>query len=405
MAALGAFEFLTATSIQFGAGKLAEVPGLLQKLGVGKPFIVNAGDQGAVGIPYAALTSLLEAGGIPYASYSVSKEPSTVSVEEAVALSQASGCDGVVSIGGGSVIDTGKAVSALLTNGGKPIDYMEVIGAGQAMTKPAQPFIAIPTTSGTGAEVSKNAVLASLEHAQKVSLRSEYMLPRVALVDPELTVGCPPHITATCGMDALCHCLESYCTHLNTPMTDSLAREGMLRAAKSLLRTFTHGDDVAARGDMAITSLFGGISLANAKLGSIHGFAGVLGGMFDGPHGAVVAATMPAAITINVRALRAREPQHDSLRRYTEVARMLTGNGEATAEDGARWLEDMLVKMDVPGLAHWGVTAADATPESELVTKSQASSSMKGNPIILTNAEAAELVLLSLPKAGVDSKL
>ena len=295
-----------------------------------------------------------------------------------------------------------------------------------AMTLPALPYIAIPvravpqlplrlpfsskeaaaqTTSGTGAEASKNAVVASMEHQVKVSLRSEFMLPRVALVDPELTVGCPPAITATCGMDALCHCLESYCTHLNTPLTDGLAREGMLRAAKSLYRTYTHGDDVAARTDMAITSLFGGISLANAKLGSVHGFAGPLGGMFDAPHGAVVAACMPAAIAINVAALREREPTHDSLSRYTQVAVMLTGDGNAKAEDAATWLADMNAKMEIPGLAHWGVKESDALPSSELVDKSQISSSMQGNPIQLSDAEAGELVARSLRPASETTSL
>eukprot|EP01052_Picozoa_sp_SAG31_P036918 SAG31_NODE_4678_length_3040_cov_3.101666_1_plen_411_part_00 len=391
------FEFITSSSIQFGQGKLAEVPGLLQKFGVHKPFIVNDGRPGGD----KPLTSLLDQASVAYTTFSVLKEPSTESVEEAIALSASSDCDGVISIGGGSVIDTGKAVSALLTNGGRPIDYMEVIGEGKPMTLPAQPFIAIPTTAGTGAEVSKNAVLASIEHAQKVSLRSEYMLPKVALIDPELTVGVPPHITATCGLDALCHCLEAYCTHLNTPITDSIAREGMLRAARSMLRTFTHGDDINARSDMALTSLFGGIALANAKLGSVHGFAGVLGGMFEGsPHGGVVAACMPTAIRVNVRALRSRSPDHDSLRRYTEVAQMLTGRVDATAEDGAQWLTDMLAAMDVPGLSHWGVTESDAAPGSELIQKAQGSSSMKGNPIALTDEEAAELVRLSLPQAG-----
>ena len=295
------------------------------------------------------------------------------------------------------MIDTGKAVGVLVTNGGRPIDYMEVIGGGQPISVPSLPYIAIPTTSGTGAEVSKNAVIASYEHAQKVSLRSEHMVPRVALVDPELTIGVPPAITAMCGLDALCHCMESFCTHLNTPITDGLAREGILRAAKSLLRTFTNGDDIEARSDMAVTSLFGGISLANAKLGAVHGFAGVLGGMFDGPHGGVVAAMMPASIVVNVRALRRDSSDTAaSLARFTALAQMLTGNAEAVAEDAASWLRSLMAEMAVPGLAHWGVKLADAAQTSELVTKALGSSSMKGNPVKLTPKEAGEMVALSL---------
>eukprot|EP01047_Picozoa_sp_COSAG01_P031088 COSAG01_NODE_2191_length_8189_cov_23.683768_10_plen_226_part_00 len=180
-----------------------------------------------------AHAELLTGAGMGFASISVLKEPSTDSIEEGVALCVAEGCDGVVGLGGGSVIDSGKAISALVTNGGRPIDYMEVIGGGQSMSVPALPYIAIPTTAGTGAEASKNAVVASVEHAQKVSLRSEHMLPRVALVDPELTTGCPPHVTASCGLDALCHCLECYVTHLSTPLTDGLAAEGIRRSARS----------------------------------------------------------------------------------------------------------------------------------------------------------------------------
>lgn len=300
----------------------------------------------------------------------------------------------MIGFGGGSVLDTGKAVAALVANGGEPLDYLEGIGRGNALSKPSLPYIAVPTTAGTGAEVTKNAVLASEEHSVKVSLRSDYMLPTVALVDPDNTRTAPASVTMSCGLDAFTQCLEPFVSHLANPITDGFCREGLLRASRSLERAVTDGSDMAAREDMALASLLGGLALANAKLGAVHGFAGPLGGMFpSGPHGAICAATLPHCMAVNIRALRARDPSGPYVERFTEAARILTGRDDATAEDGAAWVAELCKRLAVPGLAKYGVTADHF---ETIIAKSAKSSSMKGNPIVLTNEELAEILTLSL---------
>jgi alcohol dehydrogenase class IV len=282
------------------------------------------------------------------------------------------------------VIDTGKAVAALLTNSGDPLDYLEVIGRGQPLTQASAPYIAIPTTAGTGAEVTHNAVLASPEHRVKVSLRSPLMLPDVALVDPELSCCLPPDVTAYTGLDALTQVIEPFVSGKANPITDALCREGITRAARSLRRAFENGEDHPAREDMALASLFGGLALANAALGAVHGFAGPFGGMFDAPHGAICAALLPHVMAINVQALQARQPDGEALRRYDEVARLLTGNSAATARDGVAWIATLCAALRVPALASYGLARADF---DDLITKAAAASSMKGNPVALTPNE------------------
>ena len=253
-------------------------------------------------------------------------------------------CDVIIGLGGGSAIDTGKAIAALLTNPGDPLDYLEVIGRGQALHATPLPYIAIPTTAGTGSEVTRNAVLASPEHRVKVSLRSPLMLPRVAIVDPELTYSLPPAITASTGLDALTQLIEPYTCNSPNPLVDAICREGMQRAARSLKRAYQDGNDVAAREDMSIAALFGGLALANAKLGAVHGFAGPLGGLFPAPHGMICARLLPLIVEANVRALQERKPNTSVLQRYAEVAQLLTGRSTAGASDAIEWLHATLCR-------------------------------------------------------------
>jgi|FLYN01.1.fsa_nt_gi alcohol dehydrogenase class IV len=378
------FEFATATRIIFGPGILGEVGPIAAKMG--SRALVVTGRTPARAQP---LFDLLDEQGISYECFAVGGEPTVEVARAGTELARKTGCDLLIGFGGGSVLDTGKAIAGLLANGGDPLDYLEIIGRGQPITKPAAPYIAIPTTAGTGAEVTMNAVLASKEHRQKVSLRSPHMLPRVALVDPALTHNLPADITATTGMDALTQCLEPYVSNKANPLTDSLAREGMQRAARSLRRAYERGDDSAAREDMAITSLFGGLSLANAKLGAVHGFAGVLGGMFDAPHGAICARLLPPVMAVNVRALQQRQPDSDALRRYREIARILTGNPQAKAEDGVSWTQELGEALHIPPLSQYGVTPADFPT---LIEKSASASSMQGNPIKLTPDEMQDIL-------------
>jgi alcohol dehydrogenase class IV len=310
-----------------------------------------------------------------------------------VGEARGSGCELVIGVGGGSVIDAAKALSALITNPGDPLEFLEVVGKGRPLVATPLPFIAVPTTAGTGAEVTKNAVLASTEHRVKVSLRSDAMLPRVALVDPELTLSMPPALTAATGLDALTQVIEPFVSCRANPLTDALSREGITRGARALRRAFNDGSDHEARSDMALTSLCGGLSLANAKLGAVHGFAGPIGGMFAAPHGAVCARLLPCVVAGNIAALRAREPESPALGRYGELARMLTGRPTAAAEDAVAWLHELVADLRIPPLGHYGVSDNVMAP---LLESARRSSSMQGNPIVLDDHELARVLRAAL---------
>jgi alcohol dehydrogenase class IV len=377
------FEFAAPARILFGEGKLREVGPLAAALG--SRALVVSGSSGRTG----PLVGLLHASGIATAELRVSGEPTTTLVEQGVAHARGERCDLVVALGGGSAIDAGKAIAALLTNRGALRDYLEVVSSGRPLTERSAPLVAIPTTAGTGAEVTRNAVLMVEEERVKVSLRSPLMLPAVALVDPELTYTLPPAVTASTGLDALAQCVEPFVTPHANPLTDAVAREGMRRAAGALRRAFRNGGDVDARRDMAVASLCGGLALANAKLGAVHGFAAPLGGMFPVPHGIACARLLPPVVEVNVRALRARAPASPALERYDEVARILTGDPNARAPDGVAWLRELGDELNVPALSAYGVAAADIP---QVVDKARRASSMQGNPIALTDEELAEVL-------------
>jgi alcohol dehydrogenase class IV len=331
----------------------------------------------------------LSAAGVSYGTFAVSGEPTLGLVEDGVRQLQVEQADMVISIGGGSVVDAGKAIAALVTNPGELCDYLEVIGKAKALEKPSLPFIAIPTTAGTGAEVTRNSVLASPEHRIKASLRSPLLLPKLAVVDPELTLGLPAALTATTGLDALTQLIEPFVSCRGNPLTDGLCREGLIRAARSLRRTCEQPTDLAAREDMALASLFSGLALANSGLGSVHGFAASIGGMFPAPHGAVCAALLPHAMEVNLRALRQREPQSEALARYTAIAHLLTGRPGASANDGVQWVRSLCADLQIPPLRTYGIAQAASTA---LCHKAGQSSSMKGNPLPLTPEELREVL-------------
>lgn len=378
------FEFATATRIVFGPGAARDIAPLAASFG-GRAFVVADGD----GARAEGLLVELRAQGLATDWIGVSAEPTTAGALAATARAREFGADVVVGLGGGSVLDTGKAVAALLANPGDLLDYLEVIGRGRALAQPSIPHIAAPTTAGTGSEVTRNAVLASPEHRVKVSLRSPHMLPRVAVVDPELTYSLPPGVTASTGLDALTQLIEPYTCISPNPMTDALCREGIARAARSLRRAYEDGRDAAAREDMAIASLFGGVALANAKLGAVHGLAGPLGGLFPAPHGAVCARLLPIVMAANARALRARAPNSPALARYAEVAEILTGRPGATVEDGIAWVDALCAALAVPPLSTYGMSPGDIPI---VVAQGQKASSMKGNPIALTDEELAMIL-------------
>ena len=379
------FEFATAGRIVVGAGRAAELPGLLA--GLGSRVLVCTGANPA---RHAEAVAGL---GLPAAVFPVAAEPTVGLARAGAAAAREHGADVVAAIGGGSVIDTGKAVAMLLGNGGDPLDYLEVVGSGRQITRPAVPCVAVPTTAGTGAEVTANAVLAAPEHGLKASLRSRLMLPRVALVDPELTVSCPPPVTAASGMDALTQCLEPFVSVRASPVTDGLAREGLRRAAAGLRAAYADGTDLAARADMALCSLLGGIALANAKLGAVHGLAGVIGGTAPVPHGAACAALLAPVIEANVRVLRSGPAGRPALDRYAEAARLLTGQPAATLDQGLAWIRETVTLLAIPGLAAFGVRAQDA---DDIAARAARSSSMQGNPVPLSHDDLRAALLGAL---------
>jgi alcohol dehydrogenase class IV len=382
------FEFATATRIIFGAGRLSEVGTLANLLGK-RALIVTGHDQTRA----RSLLTILGPAGVESCLFSVTGEPEVSTVQKGVARAKEVHSDLVISFGGGSAIDAGKAIAAMLTNDGDLFDFLEVIGRGKNLEKPPAPFIAIPTTAGTGSEVTRNSVLSSPEHRVKVSLRSPLMLPRIALVDPELTYDLPPAITASTGLDALTQLIEPYVCSRANPMTDALCLEGIRRAARSLPAEFANGRDCAAREDMCVASLFGGLALANAGLGAVHGFAGPIGGMFPAPHGCICAALLPHVMDANLRALRQRQPTSETITRYETVARLLTANPSATPDEGADWVRDLFEKLQIPRLAAFGITLQSLP---ELVDKSSKASSMKANPIVLTREELFETLQRAL---------
>jgi alcohol dehydrogenase class IV len=381
--ALGAgdarFEFATAQRIIFGAGTRAELPTLVAGLGR-RVFLVGGANPRRHSELVAALAAVAETLEV----FAVPGEPTLALVEAGVRHLRAAGSTVVVALGGGSAIDAGKAIAALAANPGDALEYLEVVGRGKPLPCAPLPFVAVPTTAGTGAEATRNAVLAVPEARVKVSLRSAAMLPRVALVDPELALDLPAAATAAPGMDALTQLIEPYLSCRANPMTDALCRDGIGRVARALPRAWGSPGDLAARGDLALGALYGGMALANAGLGAVHGFAAPLGGMFPAPHGAVCAALLAPVLRANLAAMRARAPDHPALARVAEIACWMTGDAAATADAAAEFCATLSRRLAIPPLGAWGVTAADVPA---LVEKAAGASSMKGNPLPLTAGE------------------
>jgi alcohol dehydrogenase class IV len=378
------FEFATSGRIIFGPGAYEDFGSMAGQLGR-RALVVRGSSHDRV----KPLLAMLDTANTEYTNFVVRGEPAVSQIADGVKQAREAGSDLIIGIGGGSVIDSAKAIAGLVTNPGTISDYLEVIGKGRQLSIPALPCVAIPTTAGTGAEVTRNSVLASPEDRVKVSLRSQLLLPRLAVVDPKLTCDLPSSVTASTGLDALTQLIEPFVSIRANPVTDGFCTEGMRRVARSLRTACEQGQDLAAREDMALASLLGGLSLANAGLGAVHGFASPIGGMFHAAHGAICAALLPHVMRINLRALRERFPESDSLSRYGSVAKILTRSEDATAMDGINWVSDLCKTLQIPGLRAYGVTA-DHSPV--LVEEAAKASSMKANPIVLTKDELTEVL-------------
>jgi alcohol dehydrogenase class IV len=371
------FELSVPEKIIFGKGSLARLGQLVSGFG-NRALIVHGANsdraRSVEGLLAKSTTTL----------YPVRNEPTIEDIANGVEEAKTREVTLVIGIGGGSAIDAAKAISGLASNTGDILEYLEVIGRGNPLTRAGLPCVAIPTTAGTGAEVTKNAVIASLEHQVKVSLRSPFLLPRIALVDPELTYSLPAKVTIATGLDALTQLIEPLVSSRANPATDGLCREGISRVASSLAAVVQNGKDFAAREAMALASLFGGLALANAGLGAVHGFAGPIGGMFDAPHGLICGILLPFVVDANIHALRLRAPDSIALARYDEIGRLLTGSPDALATDGLAWLTDVSKTLNVPTLSSLGIPK-ESIPE--IASKAAKASSMKANPIELTPPE------------------
>lgn len=387
------FEFLTATRIIFGPGAASQAGKLAAS--IGKRVLVASGVPDPI---LDEITTCLVEAGLGVVELNVQSEPTTGIIQKGVSIAREENCDLVFGLGGGSAIDTGKAVAALLTNPGDLYDYLEVVGRGQSIRLPSAPLVAIPTTAGTGAEVTSNTVISATlpdnpGRKMKVSLRSSFIQARLAIVDPELTLDLPAAVTASTGLDALTQLIEPYVSNRANPLTDALCREGLRRAAGALRTVYFEGGDLKAREEMSLASLLSGIALANAKLGAVHGLASSIGGIFSAPHGSICARLLPFVMQTNIAALRERQEGSPFLQRYQEVAQILTRRMDAAVEDGLEWIQRLVLDMHIPGLSEYGINVEDIP---ELVNQAERASSMQGNPIRLSNAELSEILHQSL---------
>ncbi len=376
-----AFELAAPGRVVFGAGVSAQAVSAVTAFRAKRALVVT-------GKSAARSDGVCKQLPITSIVYAIPSEPTVAMVAEGRALARKEKCDVVIAVGGGSAIDAGKAIAALAANDGELADYMEVVGKALPLPRAGLPCIAIPTTAGTGAEVTKNSVLASPEAKVKASLRSPYLLPALSLVDPNLLEGTPAPVTAATGLDALSHLLESFVSIRANPFTLALAREGMARVARSLRLAFEHGLTSERREDLALASLFGGLCLANSGLGAVHGFAAPLGGTWKAPHGAVCAALLPAVMRKNVAALAARAPEHSAVSRYRELDGILGGGSDASTR-----VADLVAALGIAGIASFGVRPNDIPL---LVEKAKVASSMKGNPIALTDEELTAIAAESM---------
>ncbi|MGH8671748.1 MAG: iron-containing alcohol dehydrogenase [Burkholderiales bacterium] len=388
-----AFSISRLPRIEFGAGGIVKLPALITSLGK-RVLLVTGAKSYIESSHWGALTSALEKRGCTWEVLRVTQEPSPQLVDQAAEQLRGAGIEVVAAIGGGSVVDAAKAIAGLLRVSNSVMDYLEGVGAELPYEGPAVPFIAVPTTAGTGSEATKNAVLSVRgEHGFKKSFRHESLVPRFALVDPDLLAGCPPPLIAANGMDAITQLLESYVSIKANPVTDALALDGLKHARDGLFRWYENAAQaVRGRADMAYAALLSGVTLAQVGLGSVHGLASPLGAFFPIPHGVVCGTLVGAATEINIRALRQREQANPALTKYAQVAALLTGNtytsGDAALKALIATLREWTARLDLPRLGAYGIERAHFPG----IIAHCRGSSMKTNPIVLTDGEVQDIL-------------
>ncbi|HIF9141893.1 TPA: iron-containing alcohol dehydrogenase [Photobacterium damselae] len=376
------FQFMTSTRIVFGEHALVESLSSLNQFGYSVLLVTGQDSSRA-----QPLIEYFQQQSMRFQQVSVLGEPLIAMVEEMAAMARQFRPDMVIAIGGGSVLDTGKALAALIPNQGSVYDYAEVVGRNLPLQSKPIPFIAIPTTAGTGSEVTRNAVLKSAQENIKVSLRSPDMLPDLAIVDPTLTYGMSPQLTACCGMDAFTHLMEAYVCGEPNALTDMICEEGLRRIATAIIPACEQ-DDPEARSDMAFASMLGGMALTNAKLGAAHGLAAALGGRLNAPHSVITARLAPYVMEENV-AIAKEQNRKDILGRYKKLAEILTIKPCAEIEEGIDWVKSILTRLEIPLVGQYGLCA---TMFDEVAKDALLSNSIKGNPIPLSQ-ERLESIL------------
>ncbi len=385
MTAISGFQFATANRIIFGEGSAErEAASFVQ---YGRHCIVVTGKNADRA---SFLFEALKKSAITITHLTIDGEPSIRDLEDLLPKARDAKADFVISIGGGSVVDTGKAIAALATNHEPLLHYLEVVGDGNPLTEVPLPHVAIPTTAGTGSEVTKNAVLGIPEKRVKVSLRHEKMLPALSIVDPTLTYSLSPRVTASSGIDALIQLTEAYLSSKANPLTDGICLEGLSAGFPALIEAFDDGKNTNARRDMSIASLFGGLALANAGLGAVHGFAGPLGGMYSAGHGEICGALFASVLSVNYeRMLASPEESFELHDRFTTLATIIAGGEEVSFDLALEEIRRLIEILEIPSLKQLGVKESEFP---QIIEKAKRSSSMKGNPFELTDEELMRIL-------------
>lgn len=369
------FAIASPPRILFGRGEADRAPALLAGFGR-RGIVVHGANPARAGW----LISALDADVLALAC---AAEPTLADLEAALPAARAHAPDWVAAIGGGAVLDMGKALAALIPSPGPAMDHLEVVGRSLPLAADPLPFIALPTTAGTGAEATRNAVIGLPELGRKVSLRDDRMIARLAIVDPALTDGCPRGVTLASGLDALVQVIEPYVSCKATPYTDALTLP-VIAPGFAALRRLMEGDDLAARDQLAWTSLCGGLALSNAGLGAVHGFAGVIGGMTGAAHGAICGALLGPVLRAN-RAAATGEARD----RLDRVCAIIAEGFGGQAQDAPQAVQDWAQAAGLPDLAGLGVRAGD---HAAIVEAARGASSMKGNPVALSQEELTEIL-------------
>lgn len=387
------FSIARLPRIEFGAGFISKLPDLIAQYG--NRALLVTGQRSFVNSPHwPTLLAALKKAGISWEHAGIEDEPSPQLVDETVRQLRGAGIQIVAGIGGGSVLDAAKAIAGLLPSGDSVMDFLEGVGLEKPYHGPATPFIAVPTTAGTGSEATKNAVLSSRgPQGFKKSFRHDLLVPEYALLDPDLLATCPKPQIAANAMDALTQLLESYVSPKANPFTDALAESGLKAVRDGLFAWYEGGDQAAAgRLSMAYAALLSGVCLAQAGLGSVHGLASPLGAFFPIPHGVVCGTLVGAATRVNLAALAEREPGHPSWRKYARAGDLLHGRHFPTSEEShaalLALLDEWTERLALPRLGAYGIQESDF---AHVVAHSRGGS-MKTNPLVLSDLEITEIL-------------